>query len=103
MIFGLYILTWVLAALCTYAALDLAWTARAHRGPVHGRNGAIAVGFAAVLSVALGAWLPLGATSCVLLGGGLGAATFALLPVLGLESRPAWARRPERTGRRRQS
>ena len=95
----LYVLVWLLSAVSTYAGLDVleaefaSRSGPAERFPGGGAARPVIFAFASVALVALGAWLPMGATSCLLLGAGLGGAAYGLVPVMGLESQPAWVRR----------
>ena len=102
----LYVLVWFLSAVSIYAGLDVLecelseMTGSSARLPGDGARRPVAYGCAVTLLVGLGVWLPLGATSCVLLGVGLGMAAYVLVPVMGLDAQPAWVRRePQRSAR----
>jgi hypothetical protein len=103
----LYIAVWLLAAGSSYAALDVlagereVLTGRSKRGGSGEARRALWFGVAAALLVLAGASVPVGAASCLLLGTGLGAATYGLLPILGLEEQPAWVRAGNRKAPRR--
>ena len=102
----LHIAVWFLAAVSAYAALDvLGGTAspiQAHGKDPRGRGllQPLTLGLGSAALVILGACLPMGATACLLLGSGLGGATYALLPILGLDAQPSWVRRGPDAGSR---